>query len=170
MNGLNVAEAKTTETKKSQLMSQHTRTTLLICGAAITVVVAGFLIWWQQREPSTSVYQPVIALMQQNNLPLDRPGHCNLSKNFPGLTPRDELLFTRRTDGSFLILFPTKYGEGTQVTGLMYTSRPLTADDTYLRPSPIHYSDRLIDIGGYGGLLIDDRVDEHWYHVSYRIR
>jgi hypothetical protein len=170
MNGFNVAQGEKVDSKKAVLMSQHTRTTLLICLAALAVVAGGFVIWWQYIEPSTARYQPLIALMENNKLPMDRPGHIDLARDFPGLTPRNEMMMTRRADGSFVAMFPTKYGEGTEVTGLMYTSRPLGPDDTYFRKNAIHPSDRLIDVGSYASLLIDERVDAHWYQVSYRIR
>ncbi len=156
--------------RKSGLMSQHTRATLMICLAVIAVVAGGFWIWWQYIAPSTSRYLPVIAMIEQNKLALDRPGHADLTSQYPGVTPHNEMMLTRRDDGSFLALFPVKYGEGSQLSGLMYTSRPLREEDTYFRSSPMHISDRMIDVGPYGGLRIDDRVDPHWYHVSYRIR
>ncbi len=171
MNGLNVSENKTVGPKNSVLlMSQHSRATLLICASAVGVVLGGFALWWLHRDPPRSSYQPVIELLRADKLPIDRLGHADLSKNFAGLTPRDEIMFTRRDDGSFVVLFPTKYGEGSEISGLLYTSRPLMESDTFHRTNAIHFSDRLIAVGGFGGLRIDDRIDENWYHASYRIR
>ncbi len=99
--------------------------------------------------------------------PTDPRGRVDLAHVAPGLTPHDEAFVLRRDDGSFLVLFPTYYGSGLTLAGLMYTSRPLRGDDTHIRQTTLGRARRVITIGYYGHTDIDDRIDDHWYHVSY---
>src|ERR1700722_16616320 len=79
---------------------------LLVCSAV------AFAAWYHFTDPSTRPYAPVIQLLNDGKLGPDELGRIDLTKQFPGLTPHDEMFFTRRSDGSFLALFPTYYGPG----------------------------------------------------------
>jgi hypothetical protein len=158
---------KESETK---LAAPPSQTAKVICLIAIAVVAVIVLVWWKYALPSTAKYQPLIRLLEQNQLPKDEQGHVDLSRGFPGITPHDEMMVTRRDDGSFLALFPTYYGEGTQIAGLMYTSRLLRPEDCRGRDDSNRFTDRVIGVGSYRFLLIDQRLDDHWYRVSYHMR
>jgi hypothetical protein len=52
----------------------------------------------------------------------------------------------------------------------MYTSSPLTDEDTFPNHGAVEYSKLLIRVGSYGRLNIDGKIDEHWYHVSWGMK
>jgi len=134
---------------------------LLVCSAV------AFATWYHFTGPSTRPYGPVIQLLSDGKLSPDEFGRIDLTKQFPGLTPHDEMFFTRRGDGSFLALFPTYYGPGTSIVGLMYASRPLTDQDTYNHDYAA--SQREITVGSWTRLAIDKRIDDRWYMVSHAL-
>jgi hypothetical protein len=107
----------------------------------------------------------VIQLLTDRKLDCDELGRIDLTSLLPGVTPHDEMFLTRRSDGSFLALFPTYYGPGTSIIGMMYTSRPLQEQDTYSHS----LNQREITIGNWTKLAIDKRLDDHWYSVSHRL-
>jgi hypothetical protein len=134
---------------------------------AITLVAAAmaFAIWDHFSGPDTRAYAPIIDRLAAGQLEGDARGHIDTAKDFPGLTPHDEIFLTRHDDGSFLALIPTYYGPGSSLVGLMYTSRPLQDEDTYSHDfAP---GQREITIGSWTKLAIDKRIDEHWYLVSH---
>ena len=124
-------------------------------------------IWHHFANPSTRPYAPVIQLIADGQLDCDNFGRIDLASRFPGLTPHDEMFLTRRSDRSFLAMFPTYYGRGTSLAGLMYTSRPLQAQDTYIHSYDI--AQREITVAGWTKLAIDKRLDDHWYMVSHHL-
>ena len=130
------------------------------------VVAAGLLYVFFGAH--TRKYEPLIAQIAADQLHADGGGRILLKDSFPGLTPHDEMFITRRDDGSFLAMFPTDYGLGIDISGLLYTSRPLQDSDTYLRPLATEYERRLIDVGRWSRLSLDKRIDDHWYRVSRR--
>jgi hypothetical protein len=138
-------------------------------GLAVTVVcaVVALALWEHFANPNTSIYGPVVQLLAAGQLDGDEYGRIDLISQFPGLTPHDEIFLAHHSDRSFLALFPTYYGRGTSLVGLMYTSRPLQDEDTYTRP--IAPTLRLVDIGGWSRLVIDKRLDDHWYRVSHSL-
>ncbi len=138
-------------------------------GVAIAVVSAlvAVALWMHFSNPSTSLYAPVVQEIAAGKLRGDARGHVDLAGSFPGITPHDEIFLVRRIDDSFLALFPTYYGRGTSLVGLMYTSRPLQDEDTFSHAeTPTR---RLVDVGSWTNMAIDKRLDDHWYQVSHRL-
>jgi hypothetical protein len=138
----------------------------LIVGAAFG---AGFLWWHYYATPPLSRYDHVLDAMRQHKVRCDQDGRVDLSRDFPGITGRNDAYLTYRDDGSFAAMFPTYYGQGMEITGLVYTSRPLTDDDTHGRISAIHFAQKLIVVGSYANLLVEGKINDHWYHVSYKL-
>jgi len=140
----------------------------MVWTAVVLVTAAtGYALWAALSGPNLSKYEPLITELAAGTLNDDGNGRIDLSKSFPGLTPNDEIFLTRRPDGSFAALFPTYYSKGPIIAGLMYTSRPLTDQDTYMRSMAIGFNRPLIRIGVWKNLAINRRIDEHWYKVSY---
>ena len=137
---------------------------------ALAVVFTGGYLWWRHYEtPPLERYAGVLEAMKNHKIPGDEVGRVDLSKQFPGITGHDDAYLTYRDDGTFIAMFPTYYGQGQEVTGLVYTSRPLTDGDTHGRTSSIHFADRLIKAGSYDSLVLEKRINENWYHVSYKL-
>jgi hypothetical protein len=107
--------------------------------------------------------------MRDHQIPCDDDGRVNLAKQFPGITGHNDAYLTYRDDGTFIVMFPTYYGLGQEITGLVYTSRKLTDDDTHGRTSAIHFDQKLIKAGSYDHLLLESRINDNWYHVSYKL-
>jgi hypothetical protein len=138
---------------------------VLVAAASAT----GYLAWRRYARPMDRRYQLVIRALADDPAAnkADGRGRVGLSGGNVGLTPRNELFVSRRDDGSFVALFPTYYGNGAQLEALMYTSRPLRDGDTYLRQPTLGVVQHAIDIGNYRHVIIDDRIDDHWFHASY---
>jgi hypothetical protein len=134
---------------------------------AIILVTAGtaLALWAYFRAPDTAQYAPVISLLNAGQLNADR-GRIDLAKSFPGLSPNDQMYLTRRPDGSYVAMFPTYCGKGFTIAGLLYSSRPLTQSDTYSAAWGTNLSQRFIDVGSWKHLILNHRIDEHWYRVS----
>jgi hypothetical protein len=133
-----------------------------------TLAASAFLLWYW-FAPHTGRYGPILKQIEANQLGATG-GRIDLSHDFPGVTPHDEAFITRRPDGSILVMFPTYYGKGISIGGLMYTSRPLRSDDTYVQELGTVLDRRVIDVGNWTRLSLDDRVNEHWYRVSRGVR
>jgi hypothetical protein len=159
----------TTTTDMNQSRAPRRSRVILVAMAAVLAAMAtGIALWFWFATPNTKKYQPLIDRLTGNpgEFEPNQLGRVDLSKTFPGLTPRDELFLRRRDDGSFVALMPTYYPKGIAIAGLLYTSRPLRLEDTYVRTSGTSLDRRLIDVGGWSKLSIDARIDEHWYRVS----
>jgi hypothetical protein len=134
------------------------------------VGTAGYTGWRHYARPVDGRYKTVVALLAGGPSalpPTDYRGRIDLAAHFAGLTPHDEMFVVRRDDGSFLALFPTFYGNGTTLAGLLYASRPLGEADTYIRQATMGQAQRVIDVGAYHHMDFDRRIDDHWYQVSY---
>ena len=147
---------------------RRSRVALVAMLITTTLAVTAFLLWYWFAT-HTAKYEPIIRQIEANQLGASGPV-IDLSKAFPGVTPRDEMFITRRPDGSFVALFPTYYGKGISIGGLLYTSRPLRPEDTYLAVFGTALDRRQIDVGSWAKLSLDDRVNEHWYRVSRGVR
>jgi hypothetical protein len=144
--------------------SQKYRAGWAVIGVSLVVAL---LLWVHFSRPNTGIYGPIIQEIAAGKFQGDGRGHVDLSGPFPGVTPHDEMFLVRRSDDSFLAMFPTYYGRGTSLVALLYTSHPLQDEDTFSRPEmPTR---RLIDVGSWTGLSIDKRVDDHWYQVSHHL-
>ena len=139
--------------------------------AVVALAAGGGLLAWRHAHADDK-YAAIIDVLTHDPaaLPPDHRARVDLSGRFAGITPHDEAFVVRRDDGSFVAMFPTDYGAGTTLTGRLYTSRPFQDGDTYLeqtRMGAVHYD---IDIGSYRHLNINDRLNDHWYIVSLRMR
>lgn len=141
---------------------------LLILGVVIALGGLG-IGWWCTDHPSFDRYSPALAAMQAHRISVDSDGRVDFSKDFPGLTPRNFALISWLDDGSFRVVFPTYHGEGAELSGLLYTSRPLREDDTRLRLSAVHFDQHVIQVGSYPSLLLDKKLNDNWYRVSYKL-
>ena len=143
---------------------------LLIVVAGLTALLGGGYAAWRYFDvPPLDRYAPLIAQIAARQIDGDALGRIDLSKKYPGLTPKDVAYITRREDKSFVLMFPTFYGEGTQVAGLIYTSRPLRDEDTTPRTESLQFGERVISVGSYQYLIVDKQINPNWYHVSYHI-
>jgi hypothetical protein len=144
------------------------RSRTMVWSMVVLVAAAtGYGLWFFLSGPNISKYAPIITELADGKLNGDDRGRIDLSRSSPGLTPHDEIFITRRADGSFVTLFPTYYAKGPMIAGLMYTSRPLTEQDLFLRHMAVGFNDQIISIGGWRKLAINQKIDEHWYKVSY---
>jgi hypothetical protein len=142
----------------------------IVLSACAVCAVTALALWFHFADPSTTKYTPVLQQLADNQLHANTLGHVDLSGPFPGLTPHDEMFLTRRTDGSFLAFFPTFYGQGTAVGGLVYTSRLFQPGDTYMRRTLTNIDRPVVDVADWPHLMIDKRLDDHWYTVSRGLR
>jgi hypothetical protein len=142
-------------------------------GIIIVVILSlgvGSVAWWMHAHPSFDRFDAALAAMKAHQVKADGSGRVDFSKDFPGLVPQDQAYVSWLEDGTFRAMFPTDLGGGSALTGLMYTSRPLTEDDTRPRSSSaIHFDQRLIKVGSYDGLVLDKKLSDSWYQVSFRI-
>jgi hypothetical protein len=149
----------------------HSRRPVVSWGIALLVVLilvgGGYSLWHYVKRPPRARYDPVIAAVASGKIRENLSQPIDLPADLRGIVPRDQVLVTRRPDGTFMIVFPTFRGDGEELVGLLYTSRPLTGTDTFPNHAPNAYSRPLISCGSYSRLVLDDRIDEHWYHVSY---
>ena len=140
---------------------------------AVAVAVGGFLAWRHAARPVDPRLAAVVARLAADplSMPVDGRGRVDLSTTgFAGLTPRDEAFVVRRPDGSFVALFPTYYGGGTTLVGLLYTSRPFAPGDTFDTQPTQGDTQTVIHVANYRGTRIDNRIDDHWYRVSYGMK
>ncbi len=144
---------------------KRSRVILVILAAVLVSGGTGWALWAFLRGPNTGRFEPVISAIGAGKLDGDVIGRVNLSRTFPGVQERDEMYLTRRGDGSFVAMFPTYYGKGTSIGGLVYTSRPLREEDTEVKNLATTLDRRVIKVGRWA-LDLDRRIDEHWYRVS----
>lgn len=147
------------------------RSRVVLVWVLILIVTAAtaLALWSWFSAPNTAKYEPVLRQITAKQLDATN-GRIDLSQVFPGLVARDEVFISRRPDDTFLAFFPTYYGKGISIGGLMYTSRPLVPQDTYVRQYASTLDRRMIDVAAWRGLSIDGRVNEHWYKVSRGVR
>jgi len=143
----------------------------VVIALPLTILLGGAYAAWRYFDaPPLERYAPLLAQMAAHKADTDDQGRVQLLKTFPGLTPQDMAYIRWHDDGSFLALFPTFYGEGSQMAGLLYTSRPLQDQDTHLRDSSaINFAQRLIGVGTYDHLILEKQINPNWYHVSYKL-
>ena len=144
-----------------------------VMGVVVLVVAGiGFAAWRHIARPVDARLEALVGLLATDPTvfpPADARDVVKLPDRFAGVTPHGEMFLVRRGDGSFLAMFPTYYGSGTTIACLLYTSRPLRTDDTYVRQATLGKSNRVIDVASYQHMKLDDRIDDHWYRVSYGI-
>ena len=137
---------------------------VIIVAVALTAICAG---WFYFAVASPSKFQPIVDSLTSGPLKAAPSGMVSTANDFAGVVVRDEIFITRRSDGSLLALFPTYRNKGTDIGGLLYTSRPLRDADTYPQAAGLNIDKRRIDVGGQRKLNIDKRIDANWYRVSY---
>jgi hypothetical protein len=146
---------------------QAAKLMLILC---VVVILASSYLWWQfYGTPPLNRYDSVLVAFKNHSIPTTEDGRVDLAKQFPGVTGHNDAYITYREDGTFIVMFPTYYGKGSEITGLLYTSRPLTDEDTHARISAIHFDQKLVAAGSYANLLLDKRINANWYQVSYRM-
>jgi hypothetical protein len=146
------------------------RSALIIFAVIVIAGGGGFAAWKYFDTPPLSRYDAVLKQMSIRQIDSDSDGRIDLTRLFPGLTPKDLAYIRWRDDGSFTAMFPTYYGEGSQIAGLLYTSRPLQDGDTHLRESATNFAQQQIGVGTYENLLLEKQINPNWYHVTYHMR
>lgn len=146
----------------------RTRLIIIILSVTLPLLVLAVL-GWQYAHPNFDKYTAALEAMRTHNIVVDGEGRVDFSKQFPGLCPQDMALVTYLDDGNMRAVFPTYRDKDATLAGLMYTSRPLQEEDTIPRPSAIRFDERLIKVGSYSGLLLEKKLNDHWYKVSYKI-
>ncbi len=143
---------------------------LVIVASGLTMLLGGSYAAWHYFDvPPLDRYAPLIARMASHQVQGDDRGIVDLSKTYPGLTPRDTAYIRWRSDGTFAAMFPTFYGQGAEIAGLVYTSRPLREEDTQPHEGYLNFEQRVIGVGTYDYLVLDKRINPNWYHVSYHL-
>ena len=151
----------------SERISAHPLKTLLVAVAILGVAAAtAWILWVCLSGPDTGKYAPVIQQISQGRFDGKK---IVLPQPFHDLTANGEVYLTRRDDGSFLALFPTQIPHDVHLTGLMYTSRPLQDQDLSQQSNGTSVIQQVIDVGEWRKLVIDQRLNEHWYFVSHGI-
>jgi hypothetical protein len=148
---------------------KRNRSAIALIVVVVLVLAGGGVAWWMHTHPSFDRYHAALEAMRSHRVKVDEDGRVDFSSDFPGLVPQNQAYVTWLENGNFRAMFPTDLGGGSTVIGLMYTSRPLTEDDTHLRISAIHFDQRVVQVGSYENLLLDKKLNENWYRVSYRI-
>lgn len=137
---------------------------VVIAIVAIAALIAG---WFYFTAPSPAKFQPLVRALSTGNMKKEPTGLVDISNSFPGVVPKNQIDITRRPDGSLLVLIPTYRTRGNNLGGFMYTSRPLRDSDVYTRARGLNFARPRINIGEVHKLIIDKRINEHWYRVSY---
>lgn len=136
---------------------------LILCFAVAALCVALFLF-----DSGTAKFEPILFDIQTGTLIFKTNGALTLPAKFAGNTPKNEIFIEKTLDGSLFVLFPTWYGRGSDLEGLLYCSRPLAPSDSYSidwGPGGIHQH---MDVGGCNMLSID-ALKPNWYKVSRRL-
>jgi hypothetical protein len=166
-----MTNSATTESKPEDHQTARSRRTAILVAMSVILILGGGYAWYRYyATPPLSRYDQVLAALRDHQIPPDESGRLDLSKQFPGITGHNDAYITYRPDNTFIVMFPTYYGLGQEVAGLLYTSRKLTEDDTHGRNSAINFEQRLVKAGSYDHLLLENRINDNWYHVSYKIR
>ena len=113
-------------------------------------------------------FATVVQDIQTGVIPVAANGSVPLPERFAGLTPRNEIFVERKPDSRLLVLFPTWYGRGDDIEGLLYCSSALKAEDFYTVDWGQGGRRQHIDIAGRDMLTVRG-FKEHWYYVSRRI-
>lgn len=136
----------------------------------ITPAAVAAALWFFLAQPKTAKFQPAMDAYTAGQLHVEQNGSIDLSAKFPGLTANNQMYVLRRPDNSFLILFPTYYGKGPAIAGLAYTSRPLQEGDTFRLPYGASFEKEMVIIGPWNRLMLDKKINDHWYEVSYGVQ
>ncbi len=142
---------------------------MVLITVTLLIMLGGFGLWFRLTHPSYDRYTPVLQAMRDHHLTADDIGRIDLTKQFPGLIPGNMAQITWLDGDNFRAMFPLLEGRDAAVSGLMYTSRLLTDDDTHPRNSSIHFDQRIIRVGAYENLIVDEKLNDHWYRVSYKM-
>jgi hypothetical protein len=143
---------------------------MILALSLVLLLGGGYAVWRYYDEPPVDRYAPLIAKMAAHQVVGGDQGRVDLSTTYPGLTVKDQAYIRWRDDGSFLAMFPTYNGQGSEMAGMLYTSRPLQENDTRSRGGVMDLSQRVIAIGTYGNLLLEKQINPNWYYVSYKLR
>ena len=113
-------------------------------------------------------FEPVVSDIQAGVLKFQTNGVVGLPTKFVGLTPKDEIFVEKKPDGSLFVLFPTWYGRGNDIEGVLYCSHALLPSDFYTIDWGAGGKQQHIDVGGRDMLTVHD-YQPHWYKVSRRV-
>ena len=113
-------------------------------------------------------FDAVVSDIQSGVLVVHTNGAVRLPAKFASLTPNDEIFVEKKPDGSLFVLFPTWYGRGNDLDGVLYCSRALLPSDYNTIDWGAGGKQQHIDVGGRDMLTVHD-YKPHWYKVSRRL-
>ena len=113
-------------------------------------------------------FEAVVSDIQSGVFVIHTNGAVRLDPKFAHLTPDEEIFVEKQADGSLFILFPTWYGRGQDLEGILYCSRALLPSDYYTIDWGAGGKQH-IDVGGRDMLTVHDYKPPHWYNVSRRL-
>jgi hypothetical protein len=142
------------------------RMVFVVLAAVIVTGGTGYALWCYFGGPNTSRFEPLLEDIRAQRLADNGHGEIVLTGTYQDLCPYGRVYVTHRPDGSLLVLFPTYTGKGFSLAGLLYTSRPMTEDDTHAMPNSVNLDHRYIAVGSFHSVSIDQRLNEHWYRAS----
>jgi len=132
------------------------------------ITFLGFALLAVGCSSGSGKYEPVVTDIQSGALVIHTNGAVRLSGKFDGLTPDDQIFVEKKPDGSLFVLFPTWYGRGNDLDGVLYCSRDLLPSDYYTIAWGSGGKQQHIDVGGRDMLTVHD-YKPHWYKVSRRL-
>lgn len=113
-------------------------------------------------------FEPVIRDIQSGKFVLPTNGMVQLPQRFASLTPKGEIFVERQPTGRLLVLFPTWYGRGSDLEGMLYCSSPLQPTDYYTINSGSGQANDYLSVGGRD-LLTVQKHHPPWYEVTRRM-
>jgi len=117
---------------------------------------------------STARYESVLADIESGVLVAPTNGVLKLPTRFAGLAPQGEMYVETKSGGRLFVLFPTWYGRGSDIEGLLYCSGSLTASDFYTIDWGAGGKHEHLDVGRRNMLTVSD-LKPHWYSVTRRL-
>jgi hypothetical protein len=116
----------------------------------------------------SSKFEPVVADIQKGVITLTTNGAIALPPRFANLAPRGEIYAEKKSDGRLLVLFPTWYGRGNDIEGLLYCSASLLPTDFYTVDWGPGGKQQHMDVAGRDLLRVAE-YKAHWYNVTRRL-
>lgn len=116
----------------------------------------------QQFNPnSRSDYQLVIEQILQGELQPSRQGVVTLPIQLASTSEGGRVLVTTHESGAVSIAFASWIGKGDNMRGFLYANQRLTPNDSFHDV----YGNKTIRIGSTE-VVIESKIDEHWYSIS----
>jgi hypothetical protein len=132
------------------------------------ITLIGMVIAATGCSSRTAKFEPILSDIQSGALAPQANGAVGLPQKFAGATPKNEIFVEKKPDGSLFVLFPTWYGRGADLDGILYCSRALQPPDYYTMDWGPGGKHQHLAVGGCD-LLTVHAYKSHWYIVSRRV-